>query len=181
MNPQGSQGSQVSQEAISFTIIHKNGSLETKELSNKIEKTKKNFLENILKSKIILDLNNVKKESFKEIAVFKTVRANEYVGVLGFLEGEEKTANMYDFLPPPADGLYYGIMIVIKFDKESDELINFPKKDFKNFIELIHKGFDTLDSQEELSSDDESDSNLSGFIVRDSDYSESDYSDSDSE
>ena len=93
----------------------------------------------------------------------------------------EKKINKYDFFPPPIDNkLFYGTILLVKFS-DNDIIIDFSEKDFLNYINKLHKGFDDINSDSSFSEDESNYSDLDDFIVSDGSIEESDYSDDENE
>jgi hypothetical protein len=109
-------------------------------------------------------------ETHEETHIFETEITKNCVCIYGVVHGEqEKNINKYDIFPPPIDTkLYYGKILLIKYNKKNNKLLNLSSKDFKKFIRTLHNGFDDIMSEDERSVDSSS-TDLDGFIVSDSD------------
>ena len=89
-------------------------------------------------------------------------------------EGSESKINKHD-LPPPVDNeLYYGDILVLRHD--NGNLIDLSKDNYNQFYEDAFGGFEDIEEEEEVSSDEEPTQSDIDFIASEGEVSDEDYS-----
>ena len=94
-------------------------------------------------------------------------------------EGSESKINKHD-LPPPVDNeLYYGDILVLRHD--NGNLIDLSKDNYNQFYEDAFGGFEDIEEEEEVSSDEEPTQSDIDFIASEGEVSDEDYSEGEEE
>ena len=94
-------------------------------------------------------------------------------------QGSESKINKHD-LPPPVDNeLYYGDILVLRHD--NGNLIDLSKDNYNQFYEDAFGGFEDIEEEEEVSSDEEPTQSDIDFIASEGEVSDEDYSEGEEE
>tara|TARA_Y100000389_G_scaffold205017_1_gene262018 strand:+ start:4581 stop:5231 length:651 start_codon:yes stop_codon:yes gene_type:complete len=90
-------------------------------------------------------------------------------------EGSESKINKHD-LPPPVDNeLYYGDILVLRHN--NGNLLDLSKDNYNQFYEDAFGGFEDIEEEEEVSSDEEPTQSDLDFIASEGELSDEDYTD----
>ena len=101
---------------------------------------------------------------------------NNIISMYCWSEGSESKINKHD-LPPPIDNeLYYGDILVLRH--ENGNLLDLSKDNYNKFYEDAFGGFEDIEDEEELSSEDEPTQSDIDFIASEGEVSsEEEYTD----
>ena len=104
---------------------------------------------------------------------------NNLISMYCWTEGSESKINKHD-LPPPVDNeLYYGDILVLRHD--NGNLIDLSKDNYNQFYEDAFGGFEDIEEEEEVSSDEEPTQSDIDFIASEGEVSDEDYSEGEEE
>lgn len=104
---------------------------------------------------------------------------NNLISMYCWSEGSESKINKHD-LPPPVDNeLYYGDILVLRHD--NGNLIDLSKDNYNQFYEDAFGGFEDIEEEEEVSSDEEPTQSDIDFIASEGEVSDEDYSEGEEE
>ena len=104
---------------------------------------------------------------------------NNLISMYCWSEGSESKINKHD-LPPPIDNeLFYGDILVLHH--ENGNLLDLSKDNYNKFYEDAFGGFEDIQDEEELSSEDEPTQSDIDFIASEGEVSDEDYSEGEEE
>ena len=104
---------------------------------------------------------------------------NNLISMYCWSEGSESKINKHD-LPPPIDTeLYYGDILVLRHN--NGNLIDLSKDNYNQFYEDAFGGFEDIEEDEEISSDEDPTQSDIDFIASEGEPTDDDYSEEESE
>lgn len=104
---------------------------------------------------------------------------NNLISMYCWSEGSESKINKHD-LPPPIDNeLYYGDILVLRHN--NGNLIDLSKDNYNQFYEDAFGGFEDIEEDEEISSDEDPTQSDIDFIASEGEPTDDDYSEEESE
>lgn len=71
------------------------------------------------------------------------------ISVYGKTEGSAGRENKYDFPPPIDNVLFFGTVVVVKYDANNDHLVDLTEAEWKEVYETLFGGFEDLEDEEE--------------------------------
>lgn len=77
------------------------------------------------------------------------------ISVYGKTDGSAGRENKYDFPPPIDNVLFFGTVVIVKYDSKHEHIVDLRKADWKNAYETLFGGFENLDDDEDEDDDEE--------------------------
>ena len=159
-------------------IVNKNGDL----MCKKMKKIEKKYT--------LCSYKNDK--DFELLNIYNNIKNKKYVNVsvevYGKKKGRANNENKYEFAPPIDTELYFGTLLLLMKNKDTQEYMDMNLKVWEEINEILFGGFEDLDDDETRSEDsevyDEDDYTKDGylkddFIVDDDELEEEEYCETD--
>lgn len=96
-----------------------------------------------------------KKAGFKKEDGFCKRHTWENISVYGKTEGSAGRENKYEFPPPIDNVLFFGTVVVVKFDAKHEHIVDLRKKEWEEVYNALFGGFDDVGEEDDEDEDEE--------------------------
>ena len=101
------------------------------------------------------DTELFKKAGFKKEDGFCKRHTWGNISVYGKTEGSAGRENKYEFPPPIDNVLFFGTVVVVKFDAKHEHIVDLRKKEWEEVYNTLFGGFDDVGEEDEDEEDEE--------------------------
>lgn len=96
-----------------------------------------------------------KEEGFSKRHTWEVLTSSFHISLYGKTEGSAGRENKFDFPPPVDNVLFFGTVVLVKYDVNTKAIVDLNKSEWKQIYEALFGGFEDLNEEEEDCEDEE--------------------------